>query len=60
MIKQPPVNELNSFGLPVKSNVVSIYTQDGILNPADAQFDFALWSQVVKRQMLAVIEKKVK
>ena len=58
MIKQPPVNELQSVGLPVKSNVVSIYTQDPILNPVDAQFDFALWSQVVKRQMLAVIEKK--
>ena len=60
MIKQPPVNELQSVQLPVKSNVVSIYTQNRILDPVDAQFDFALWSQVVKRQMLAVIEKKVK
>lgn len=58
MIKQPPVNELQSVRLPVKSNVVSIYTQDPILNPVDAKFDFALWSQVVKKQMLAVIEKK--
>lgn len=58
MIKQPPVNELQSVRLPVKSNVVSIYTQDPILNPVDAKFDFALWSQVVKKQMLAIIEKK--
>ena len=60
MIKQPPVNQLNSVQLPVKSNVVSIYTQNRILDPVDAQFNFDLWSQVVKRQMLAVIEKKVK
>ena len=60
MIKQPPVNELNSVELPVKSNVVSIYTQNRIFDPVDAQFNFDLWSQVVRRQMLAVIEKKVK
>jgi hypothetical protein len=60
MIKQPPVNELQSVQLPEKSNVVSIYTYNRILDPVDAEFDFAFWSQVVKRQMLAVIEKKVK
>lgn len=58
MIKHSLNNDVNSSQLLVKSNVVSIYTQKGTLNPVDAHFDFSLWARAVREQMLAVVERK--
>lgn len=58
MIKQPVETQGEYLTPVVNSNVISIYPEQGILNPVDKDFDFSLWAKAVKKQMLEVVDKK--
>lgn len=58
MNKQVVKTKDDSLTNQLESNVVSIYTKKRQLNPVDDNFDFSLWSKVVKKQMLEVVERK--